>query len=452
MPITTLFDFWTNEEMVYTALVKNAQAAVVAAGKLRDTAVTANASAATDIAAAQAEIAAIKAKLAADVSPADADADAKKLRELVAKLRGASGGALGKAADLSDKVAAVARAQTELDRATAKRDAATAQLAQATARKTITDNWATALAASPLKDVKANAGAAQTGQEHAAAAVRIAHDFPPHLFALTQRRRAVLANRLAKLDTTLSDTRGLIATQLAGAGPAAAVEGARMAWQLAFEPLGAYVRGASAELDRAITLLVSVTSSAVLTPDELADVTSGPAEVAGDPVIGTEDARNTAKTTAVNADYTLEKDTVAAQAPDPTADISSKVAADKTAADAAKTDLDTVKEPAFSTGAGSAKSKLAAWEAALPDTAFTANAAFQEAEEILARLASTDGPTLLSTFTTAEADLVTALIAAAKAERSLAYLQDTLAQQSARKTARQAARQDELFSFMRGDS
>ncbi len=448
MAVTTLVDFWTQEQTAYQGLVAEAQAAVADAGKRRDAANAASAAAASDLAATQAAIGALKAKLAADATPADADADAKALRQLVGKLRNASGRAVQAGTDQDEAQGAVARAQAELALAGAKLAEATSRLGDAQARKSALDDWNTKLAGAPLKDVKANATAAQTGPEHTAAAARLAHDVPADLLKLTQRRRGLVTHRLDTLGSAVSDTQALLQKALGET-----VDGARLAQQAAFDALASHVRVAVADLDRAMTLLDAATQSPALTAQELADVTSGPSQAAGAPSVAVEDARDKAITALVDARAALEKATVAAQAPDPTADVTGKVATEQGAADAAQKDLDQVKGPAF-TGGGppSAKDKLDAWEAALPDSAYAANAQLQEAEEILARLAGTDPTALVAAVTAAETALVKALLAQASSDRTLAYLQDTLAQQAARRDRARAARQDTVFSFMRGDS
>jgi hypothetical protein len=451
MAVTKLLDFWTAEETTLKGLVGKAQADLDKAHAARDVARAAVAKAAADQATTQAAIAAMKAQLAADLTPADAAAHAKALRVLVVQLHGQGGAGMLAADDLAHAEAAATRAGSQVARMTASLANATAMKDAATKRDKARTDMGTALAKAPLLGLKAAATAAQTGPEQVAASARLTTDFPAALLSLLDRRRKVVLGHQTNVETAVSVTAALLATQLGTAGPAAAVEGVRPAYEAAWFALGDYVRTAPDELDRALRLFTSVKDATKPTPEEANDIATGPYQADGAAAIPVEDARNTAIGTLDTAAHALGKATVAAQAPDPSADVTATVAAQQTAYNNAKTDLETGKEPAFSTGAPSEKTLEGLWEAALADGEYALSAAFGEAGDVLTRLAGLDPAVLQTALDNAEKALVDALTAAVKADRTTQYLNDVLAEQTDLAVRFRAMRGDAITSLVRGD-
>jgi hypothetical protein len=456
MPVSSLVDFWDKEIDLYeNKLLPAARLTAIAArSTLAQERLDAE-KALADVAATQKQITDLRRALADEPTPADLVADATKLRALIAQLRNQNGVALGAGEALFAGQNGLERANAAVERLAAKVDALKATRAEAQTRKVAADAWAAALAAAPFATLKQDATdalaatIAEPGAPRGAALARLALDFPQELQDLAAERANLVRDELANFRTATSDTEALLAAHLATAKAADPVGAATFAFERAFAAVAAYVRTAKEDFDRAMSLYASVAATPALSKGEKDALAAVPASADLDK----EHDRNAAFAAVDAAEHALESAVVALQKDDPTVAVTSPLAATLATKQQTLTDL----QAAFATlGTPTPKSKLDAWEAALPDAGFQTLAALCTADQILARLAAIDATAnttghLLFDLGAAADTLAAAAKNAAEAARTTEYLRDTLAFQSSRYTHAVEARSGVLLGRVRGD-
>jgi hypothetical protein len=455
--MTTLVDFWDSEVKIYTPASKAAQTALEAAMVALDGARASSADAVKALAITKNSIDALKRKMAGDASPADADADAKTLRSLIAHERSQAGTVVHLSDAEFEAQVALDAAKAQLATSKEKLAAATTALAEATAKSAKFAAWTIALGAAPLSTLQTDAHnaviATAAGTLRGDALARITNDFPDPLKTTADARRTLQNQRLAHLADAVTDTELLLVTALkTHAHTPDAVDAARIDYTNAWNALASYVRTAKEDFDRALALYASVSSAPPLTPDELADIKTGPSRTAGEAALKpAEDDRDKALSAVYEDRYKLEKVIVTTLMPDPTAPLPTLT--EQQTLDTAKSNL-ADKEKTFSGGTThpTPKESLDAWEAALPDPAYRLLLAFQEADEILTRLSGVKPSDLQKAVTDDDAALAAALADATKASRTTEYLRSIRTQQSQRLDHAREVRQDRLFSYVRGDT
>jgi hypothetical protein len=455
-----VLDFWSNEVTAYTNLKAKAIAAVASAEAELATARLKQADAVAAAAKAQKDIAALRAKIATD-GPADAADDALTLRKDVAASRNAAGRVLLYGSFAIEAQIALDRAHTELDRAAQKLAAASAAKDQAAKQHATFTAWKNELAASPLATVQSDANDKLNGlngsTERAAAKKKLDDNFPSAgciVQSALSARRTVFNKLQQHLADAADSTRTALVNCLAAAsaGPDNGIRGAQITFDLGWNNLARYVRTAKEDLDRAVMLYASVAAMPALPPAITLDILTASAYgTKASAALTDEQDRNAALITASDDRYTLDTHRINAESKDPTSSaVDPTVAADLLQVNKSTSTL-VSKDTAFVATPGGKKADLDAWIAALPDDAIRAVLAMQEADEILTRLSGITASDLVTVVTNADQGLGNALFAAAQADRTVAYLEDALAQRLAWLARAEQGRLDNLFSAVRGD-
>jgi hypothetical protein len=450
-----VLDFWNDEVTAYTNLKAKAVAAVASAEAQLAEARSKQGLAVSAAAQAQKHITALRIKMATD-GPADAAADALALRAEVAASRNAVGRALLHGGFAIEAQIALDRARTELDRAAHKLAAASAAKDEATRQNAILTAWVASPLAAVQSDAKDKLGGLNGSTERAAAKTVLDNHFPA-LTCIVQptmsARRTIFTQLQQHLADAAETTRTALANRLsaASAGPDDAVRAAQINFDLAWNNLARYVRTAREELERATALYASVAAMPAL-PKPVADdiLTTSTYGAEASDALADEQSRNAALTDASAKRYKLDTDRIADESDDPTSSSVTKTVTDDIADVNSSTATLASKDADF-VAAGGKKAKLDAWIAALTDDAIRAVLAMQEADEIVTRLSGITASELVTAVTDADKGLANALFAAARADRTVAYLEDALAQRLAWLARAEQGRLDNLFSAVRGD-
>ncbi|HEX9186820.1 MAG TPA: hypothetical protein VGB87_07105, partial [Vicinamibacteria bacterium] len=455
---TTLKDFATAELDRARKRREFAQEDLQAANAAVNAAKDDQANAAQDLAAAERAAREIRAKLAQIPMPADGAALLEELEGKIVEGRAQEARALAAEARISAGRARADRAAKDEARASAAVALAEDRKKKAEARHleyantdTTTEprkpkGWkpkaTTDLAGLP-QDADDLLNDATKNQDYAAAKARVEADVPAALLTRARDRGQKELDALAAARQAVKAKEDERATELAASGgKAGAVVEKEVAFARAEAALRDFVLRAEEERQQAVAAFKSIAASPALTQavkDRIAALTA-----AGAAALPAEQDRDTARL-AVEAKQALldarieavrdgggdvTTDAQVATLQGDLATANGALAAKQAAFDAVKADLD-------------------AWEAAVPETTWTALFALDEAKRTLDRLKVVVPATLVSDFDTAEDAYATRLGQAAEAARKATDLEDDLAVRAARAEALLDAKRRRVISALR---
>jgi hypothetical protein len=312
-----------------------------------------------------------------------------------------------------------------------------------------------ALAKPPLSTMMAAAAAALAAKPWTDARARIQADLPTELRDCAKERARVQSEGVKNQKRKVDETVKLRAASIADA------DNHRRLFEAADAAFRDYVAGARNRFDQALAIAVRIADlkQNPLTAAENASIHSQKPDGSTDAALQNKrnDAAGKAKDVAtaqidVDAKQTdVDIARVSAQATDidladPSTDPAVKAA--QGLLDTSNTSLNTAKT-AFTTDM---KDDLASWETAVPDTAWRNLADFEAAKRLLVGLQADDPGPLVTTLDTAEADLVAALIAAEKADRTRAFLDSEVTRLSSQARFDAGSLPRRELGALRGDS
>lgn len=452
-----LLVFWQQQLAIYQAEQKAAQDDLA---KEQASLQTANAQLATDQKAfdkAGSDISAARAKLAVTTVPADATALITQITQMIIAQRGRQGAVLDDQDQLADLQASLDSAAATLARASARVANAQARIATAQAEASKRDMYRAAVGAPPLATLKADSAAFLASATVTHATTRLGKNFPDKLLAIAGKRHDTRVNHLKSLRTDLANSSDALATEQAtDSGLTGAASQKQIAFQRAQDTLANYVATAANSYIKAkavmaaleaIELDASGTVPDVLTAAEKAQLTA--LTTAGATAEGTAETLDADLNGVFTADAALQSQILASIAANVDAlGTDPNIAAKRTAIETARTTF----KNALSAFAAADKKDLDQWEAVVPEAAWKVLLDYQEAIATLNELSTSDPAALSTAMDTAETDYVTALGAAAIAQRRIDYLGDAIALRQERLDSAQAAIAGRLFSAIRGDS
>jgi hypothetical protein len=452
-----LLVFWQQQLAIYQAEQKAAQDDLA---KAQASLQTANAQSATDQKAfdkAGSDISAARAKLAITTVPADANALITQITQMIIAQRGLQGAVLDDQDQLADLQASLDSSAATLARASARVASAEASIATVQAEASKRDMYRAAVAAPPLATLKADSAAFLASATVTHATTRLGKNFPDKLLAIAHKRHDTRVNHVKSLRTDLANSSDALATEQAtDSGLVGAACQKQIAFQRAQNTLTRYVATAANGYTKAkavmaaleaIELDASGTVPDVLTDAEKAQLTA--LTTAGATAEGTAETLDADLNGVFTAEAALQSQILASIAANVDAlGTDPNITTKRTAIETARTTF----KNALSTFAAADKKDLDQWEAVVPEAAWKVLLDYQEATATLNELSTSDPAALSTAMDTAETDYVTALGAAAVAQRRIDYLGDAIALRQERLESAQAAIAARLFSAIRGDS
>jgi hypothetical protein len=438
MPTTPLQDLAKQEQVA-------ADAALARAKQRKSDAATALVKAGGDLATAKAALAAkdaeaatLRQQLGRIAAPPDGDALLADLRKAIVALRMLQGALLDAQETVATLTAEIARADGDIAQASSRRALADALAREAQGKADQLDAWKGKLADDGLKTLRVDATAEKSTDRYKKAAAK-KQVVPTKLVDLAKQRATLLWGRgdddrdlASAIDAKLAAARAVVA------GPAAGTKAARAAYEQAETALRDYVLHGVERLARARQVLEDIAQGPDVTDAEkqaLDDL-----EVAGAAAADAEKARNEKRGAVDDATQALALATVEALAKDPDEDPAADAGvqqAQKDLTDAQK-ELATAQDDFAKTEDAdhlTQRQKLAAWQAALPDSAWKMVAAFLQVDRWLDDLAALDPATLIADLDAAEKALVTAQTAEGTATRKVAALEAEAAEVAAHRQA-----------------
>ena len=394
----------------------------------------------------------IRRQLAATAMPADGEALLEQLGQAIVDKRATQAQLATAEAQAGQSRLDVETAQAALASSTTAAGVAASAREQALHDDTERAAWKSAVAAAPLKDVKAQATtAANTANEplHSAKA-RIEADIPADLLARARDRGAKARSLVDLARTAAENAEDRVAAQAGSdGGVAGKVVKAQTAFDRAVLELRAYVFNALPDYQRAVALLAAIPSAPSITQAEADRINDTTIVNDGKAAAAKEGDRDQARADVAAAQADLDLAILKAKADDIDADPSTVTAVQTahTALEAATTALETA-QTAYT---DAMKEALDLWEATVPDTTWRLLANYDEANAILQRLKTTDPSALATAATSKEGDLVTALIADEKSERTEEYLADVAERAAGRLATTTNAAPAATFGAIRGD-
>ena len=402
------------------------------------------------------EIADLRRRIALTTNAADGEALFGQLEERITALRTVEAAVTDDTEAIAEAQSRIGALQAELERTTVAKVAATAEVVAETAAAVARAAWSTAVSTAPLKDLpkKADvtiAGGAKTAFD--AATARLKGDLTNALFARAHDRRTRRITRLAAVDAAAvaaDDALADAAAELSLGGQRAR---AALAFARVEEDVKRFALTAQERYDRALALLVGVTSAPALSVAEAARI-SELATAAGGPdaahdAFAAEVTRDTAVADLELAQRAVDTARLAAAAAHPGADVE----ADADVVDA-KNEL-----PAKTTALGTAQTalnalvgKLDALETAVPDAAWDAFDDYEDAAELLAGLAAFDPATRPGDLTDAETEYAGKLEAERDAAAVVAALGELVRVIDDRSATAAQTRPVRLLEALRGDA
>ena len=459
---TTLIDHATAERAVLETALARARARLASAQAELATAQARLDADLAELAALEAAIARNRAALSSATVPSEVDALGRTLTDQTVLQHQLQGRLRDDRDAVEAPKAALAFAQLRLARAQAQQAAAEGRLRTETEAHQRRQGWVQATSEPPLETLMGEADAVLEGTGSTLLADATAKfttqpvSIPAELLEAASRRYALWKARQRRADEGVRKAAEALGAQHAAHGglPGAAAQ-AGLDFRQAEAALGDYVSSAAARYGRAVATL---TALAALGEDVFA-LSANEATAANDPALLS--ARQAAQAdeaalppaqeahdTALAAQQDAE---LAAQAKDPNqeslagdADYDAavaEVAAKKTALDAAVAELNTAE-----------RQTLAQWQVRLSDATWRRLLELFEARSELTWLQGTDPVALVQTMETAEGAYGDALAAAAASQRSLEFLEDTLALRTSLAAALNAGLSARLFSAVRGDA
>ena len=450
----TLLQYWQQQLGIYQA---EQAAAETALARAQVSLAAARRAVGTDqqaLAKTNGDIATARAALQDTTIPANAQALIVTITGLLVTARTQQG-------RLLDDQDAAASAQAAIDAAAATLARAAGQVAgiQATIATVKVEDaqrqaLRTAVGASPLATLKADAAASLGSQSLTDATTRLGKNVPAEILAIAKKRHATRAIRLAGLQTVVNHARDARGTgQQTDGGADGLAANKAVAFARAGDTLATYVATAEHRLARAhavIGLLEAIELDAtrpdVLSAPEKTQLAALAAlGAAAEPTAEALDADFRAVFTAEDALAAQVLTSIAAHVDAVGADpqIASKQAAIATAR--------TTFTNAVAAFAAANKGDLDRWEAVIPDPAWTILADYEDEIAALNELSALDPTTLVAALDSAENDYATALGAAAMARRRTDHLTDEINFRQGLLEAARAALGARLPSAVRGD-
>lgn len=445
---TTLLEYAERRKTDAQSASASAQTAVVNAQTAVQTARDALASATAAAAALASQIAQKRGALA-DAPPADMAALTAEITALTIQWRTAQGTLLQRGDDLASAQADSDLARADLTRATARLADASAAYDGAVAQDAMRQGWKTALAG-PLGTLHDDAGTALTEDPYNAAAARIGA-LPAKL---TDAAAAAYAAAAAELESLRGEVEAAEDTlgkhYRTKHGVAGAVEDKRIAFERAAERVRDYATLDGSRYQSALATLTALAAAPLLTADETTAISDAGKEAAREAAADLMTARETKRQAADEAQTEYDNTLVDKQADNPGADVSGDT--DVTAAEGALTTANGDLSSAEGDYAAKADD-FRGWTAVVPDAAWQRIRAFYAAQGTLQALSTgRTAAQLSSDLDSAEAALVTALLALGPDLWAEDYLADALARREARLARAGSTLQDRLLSAMRGDA
>jgi hypothetical protein len=456
-------EFFTFQNNQLSSALTAAQTAVTSKQSVWSAAVATRDDLVSQLAAKTADSADVRKKLAAATTPEDVESLRVQLENDIIDSRTLTG-------ELVEAKRLVAVAKSELDVATSEVQRLTTALA---ASSTALDNAKdqdkrrTALkatfASAPLATVGADAaaveasvlfGSAQTRlQGDAAANPPVVGDIPKQLVTEAEKRLATERKRLGLSFMELDQAQGLVGDkQNSDNGVAGAVSEMWTKFQQADDAFTIFVTTAVDRLKQAKTILAKVADPTVspLTPAQSAQIQDATLVGKAGTAATQEALVNVDSQDLAQKQAALDQGNRQAIS----ANIDLPTFPPTTAVDNARATLNTDRQ-GYTAGM---EHDARVWEAAVPDSTWRLLADFETAKDILDYLqhpAAPDNPDdpgqLLKDLNKAESDLVTALLASDKSDRTVAWLQTQVAKWAAITKWELSAIEDRRFSAVRGD-
>jgi len=453
----TLLQFWQQQLAIYQAEQKAAQADLATA---QTSLQSARAQLATDQKAldkAGSDISAARAKLAVTTVPADANALIAQITQMIIGQRALQGTVLDDKDLIPDIQASLDAATATQARATSRVTSIQATIAAVQGDAAKRDLYRSAIVAAPLVTLKGDATAFLAGATVTHAKSRIGKNFPDKLLAIADKEHDTRTGRVKSLQTDLNSACDALAAEQANDnGLAGAAAQKKLAFQRAQDTLANYVSAAADRFTRAKTVMAALEAIEVAPPNTVPDVLTAAEQAqltalapAGEVAEPTAENLDTDLNAVFTADAALQTQILASitanvdgLSTDP--NINTKRTAVATAQKAFK--------DALAAFAAASKKDLDSWEAVVPDSAWKVLVDYQEALAALNDLSASDPAALATAMDNAEADYVTALGAAAVAQRRQDYFGDAIALSQERLDAAQGAITGRMLSAVRGDS
>lgn len=354
---------------------------------------------------------------------------------------------------LSDREAQAAAHARHADRAAAGARAVGARAGEAAERAREVAAWKAAIAAAPVKDVKANADAAKGAQKTAARARLRGADLPNELFDRAEQRWTLARARAEAVVASADAATGELAKQTS------AGEQKRRDLERARADLREFATASQQQLDTAIALLEAVTDSPPLSadvrkrldgtrkrPDNTPDPDAKDLFDKGKAAAVTEKARDDKLDDVDTARAAVDPARLTAIVANPDRDIEN-VAAVTSARQAVTAAQPTAEQNQYE----AVVADIDAWEAAVPEATWTLFEGYEEASATLDRLAGATPADLGPTVDAAEDAYVTELKKEGKAERVRWALEAFADIRAARAAAARRSREGRLLAALRGD-
>jgi trimeric autotransporter adhesin len=404
-----------------------------------------------------AAIAAKRAELASEISPPDAAALVDEITALIITQRTQHGTLLDDLDEIAAAQAAIDAAAGMHSRASARIAVIQSAIADATSAEQRRAALKTAIATAPLSTMKADAAAFLAGSVVTNATTRMGKNFPTELLAIGDKRHDLRVARIKGRQTSVQNAEDALGNEYAAdAGLSGKALQKRIAFDRAQAALASYVATAATRYKRAETIMAMLDAieaapagavADVLTDAEKAELAAlATAGAAAEPAA---EALDTDLGAVFTAETALDAQILTAIAADPdTVDTDATVAAKKAAITAAQGTF-AANLAAFAAGD---KPDLDRWQAAVPDTAWQLFLDYQDALDALTDLSGSDPAALATAMDNAEADYVTALQAAAVAERKVARLAGAIVLRQERLESLQGTLTARMPSAVRGDS
>jgi len=451
-PPTTVLGWTKQLKDTLTTALQNATPALQAAQSSSTAATKARDKVKADLAALDADMASIRKQLAGTVTPEDGTALLQQLQVDITQSRQKSAALAQAERDLAAAKADAGLAAAEVQRITKALADATAAWTDAKVQDKRRNDFKTQMGQPPLSTIVADAAAAAGGAAFNTAKARLESDLPVALKAQAEERLAAEGQRSAASVDDYHQALSLLATtQSSDGGVNGPVAKLQDEFQRADAAFSAYITGAVDRLKQANALLAKVGDPKVapLTPAQKTRINDNTLVTNATNAATLEAARDAAAVTLAQKQAALDQAIRQAMATDvdvvPNTDPG--VQAAQTAVNNAQAAL-TAAQNAYT---APSEQDARDWEVTVPDSTWQLLRDFERARTLLADLQSPTPGALATTMDTAENALVTALIAADKAARTLNALNTASTRQAAMAAYEASAADGRQFSAVRGD-
>jgi hypothetical protein len=434
-----------------TAERARAQAELTAAEQALATAEHDLASATVELTTRQDEVTAIQREIAETKNAAAGGALYARLEATTILARASQ----AKIADAGERVAEattrIGAAQDELDHSGAAQAAARLDVDAADAKTEALQAWRTAATTTPLSGLPNKADVTTGGGAKPAfdsATNKLKNALGSDLFDRAHDRRVKRDQRLDDLVTAAKDADDKLAAEAAKVSLAGKRAQAALAFERADEALRDFALTAQERYDRAIALLAAAGGAPAPSAAQAARITALSTDAKSANAFDLEKKRDDARRTLQAAEGAVDTARLAALAADPSADPEDDATVKSKLLDVgtAKTALETAEVALEAT----VRNKLDTLEAAVPDEVWERFDAYEEARELLARLAAVNPATLAGTA--AEAAYAVALRNERAAAAAVVVLGEFVGVLDRRAETAAETRPARLFEALRGDA